>query len=135
MNSFKTVSSSKKNVTTIAITFGVMAVLALLGLTVTVGLCIFLEVILAICFLVAFIITKRAYWDVEFDGEILFIHNNGNKQTYRIDELTRTDFILKQTEAQKAKNVGDVKFKNYPFLMYDVANFAELEEYINKTFK
>ena len=135
MNSFKTVSSSKKNVITIAITFGVMAVLALLGLTVTVGLFIYLEAILAICFLVAFIITKRTYWDVEFDGEILFMHNNGNKQTYRIDELTRADFILKQTEAQKAKNVGDVKFKNYSFLMYDVENFAELEAYINNTFK
>ena len=135
MNSFKTVSSPKKNLTVMAITFAVMAVAALFGFTVTAGLVVFLEAILLICFAAGFFITKRTYWIVEFRGEILIMYNNGNKQAYQIDELTRSDFILKQTEKQKAKNVGDVKFKNYPFLMYDVESFAELEAYINNNFK
>ena len=54
MNNFKTVSSPKKNLETIAMTFAVAVVLAAYGLTVTVAFWIFLEVLLLTVFAIMF---------------------------------------------------------------------------------
>jgi hypothetical protein len=135
MNNFKTVSSPKKNLETIAMTFAVAVVLAAYGLTVTVAFWIFLEVLLLTVFAIMFFMVKKTYWVIEFHGTALVLHNNGNGQTYRIDELERSSFILKQTETQKKNNVGDVKFRDYPFLLNGVQDFKEFETYIKNNFQ
>ena len=136
MNSFKTVTSSKKNVTTIVITFAVMFALAFLALSVTVAFWLFLEIIIAAIFVVCFFMVKKTYWIIEFQDKLLILHNNGNGQTYQVDQLTLADFEFKQTEKQKASNSGNVRMVNYPlFMMYDVQNYSEFEAYVRTNFK
>lgn len=130
MKEFITVSLPKKNLITIAITFAIMAALAFFGLTVTLAFWIFLEVLIIVSFIFVFLLVKKTFWVIELHDKTLFLYNNGNGQKYRLDELTYSSFILKQTEAQKTNNCGDVKFRDYPFLMYDVQNFKEFEAYI-----
>ena len=110
--------------------------LAFLALSVTVAFWLFFEIIIAAIFAVCFFRVKKTYWIIEFQDKSLILHNNGNGQTYQVDQLTLADFDFKQTEKQKASNSGNVRMVNYPlFMMYDVQNYSEFEAYVRSNFK
>ena len=136
MNSFKTQTSSKRKIQSLAITFAIMFAIAFLALTVTLALWIFLESILLITGAIALFAVKKAYWIIEFNDTILTMYDHGTGRVYQIDELTCSSFILKQTEAQKKNDTGDAKLRDYPlFNMYDVQNFSGFEAYIRNNFR
>ena len=91
---FQTISSSKKNVKTMLITWACLSAAALLGLLVSAAVCIFIEVIMLFVFLFMIMLVAKARWLLEFEGKILTITNLANQQQYYFDDLTAKDMLV-----------------------------------------
>lgn len=132
---FQTVSSSKKNVNTMLITWACLSAAALLGLLVSVAVCIFMEVIMLFVFLFMIMLVAKTRWLLEFEGKLLTITNLANQQQYYFDDLTAKDFIITQTPSQKEKNSAHLKIMGSSAVFHDVQNISELNAYIASHFE
>ena len=132
---FQTISSSKKNVKTMLITWACLSAAALLGLLVSLAVCIFIEVIMLFVFLFMIVLVAKARWLLEFEGKILTITNLANQQQYYFDDLTAKDFIITQTPSQKEKNCAHLKILGSSAVFNDVQNISELNAYITSHFE
>lgn len=134
MNSFKTRSRAKRNVLTVIFTFIPLFALAFLGLKVAVVTWLFFEGVLALVFCICLLLVAKTHWEIEFRDAHILLYNTGNHQSYSLDDLTRSDLIIKQSDAQKQKNTCDLTFKDMPFRLYDVACHNEMVTYIQEHF-
>ena len=134
-NKFQTMSSSRKSVKTVFITWVVMAVAALFALKITVIACIFLEVIILFTCLFCAVLTSKTKWKLSFDGTVLTMTNTANHRQFCLENLKHSDFLFLQKENQESKNCGDLKIVGFAAAgIYDVQNFSELKAYIDRNF-
>jgi hypothetical protein len=131
---FRTVSSSKKNLIAGLITWVILSLAGLYGLTIAVITCLFFEGVIFLCCAVALIVTVRTKWILDFKGADLVITNTGNRRSYGFDRLTREDFVFTQSARQKAKNRGHLKIRGSSAVFNDVKDFEELKAYIQEHF-
>jgi len=132
MNSFKTRSSARKAVLIVICAYIPMFLLAFLGLKVTVVTWLYLECMLLLAFAFCLYIVSKTHWEIELQGSDINLVNTGNRQSYRFENLSQSDLILKQSEAQKRNNRCDLAIQNAPFRMYDVACHREMAAYIRE---
>ena len=132
MNSFKTRSSARKSVLTIVYTFILLFLLAFLGLTITVAAWIFFEGILLFVFAFCLFLVARTHWEIEFQGNTLYLYNTGNRQQYRIESLTQSALLIKQTQKQKSNNTADLLIADTTLRLYDVQNCSDLLTYVRE---
>ena len=130
MNSFQTRSSARKSILTMVYTFVPLFALAFLGLKIAVATWLFFEGILALTFCFCLFLVSRTHWEIECKGSSMLLYNTGNRQSYRLDNLTQADLSIRQSAAQEKKNCCDLKIKDTPFGIYDVAHHKELAAYI-----
>lgn len=132
MNTFKTRSSARKNVMTVIITFLCLFALAFLGLKIAVVTWLFFETVLLLTFAFCMFLVARSHWEMEFRGCDLMLYSTGNRQSYYVEDLTRADLMIKQTEKQKAKNTCDLQIRNAPFVICDVKDHSGMWTYIQE---
>lgn len=132
MNSFTTRSSARKNVHTMVFTFIPLFALAFFGLKINLTAWLFFEGILVLTFCFCLFLVAKTHWEIEFKGNHVFLYNTGNRQSYRVENLSGSDLLIKQTDAQKRKNLCDLKIKNTPFAIYDIERHNELAAYIQE---
>ncbi len=134
-NSFKTFSSSKKNISVMLIVWLALSVAAGFGLAVSVAVFIYLETLLAFCFLFMILLVSKTKWMLVFENDILVIVNMANSKQYLLDGLVRESFVFSQSKHQKSKNCGDLKIVGCPAVFNDVKNIKELMTYVYNNFK
>lgn len=134
MNSFVTRSTARKSVRTMVCTFLPLLALAFLGLKVAVATWLFFEIVLLVVFGFCLLLTARTHWEIRFENDEVMIYNTGNRQSYVFDQLKQSDFHIKQSDKQKAKNACDMKLADSVFVFYDVQSCREMREYIQKNF-
>lgn len=134
MNTFNTRSTAEKSVRTTVFTFLPMFALAFLGLRVAVVTWLFLEGVLLLTFLFCLVISGKTHWEIQFEGDKVLVYNTGNRQSYVFEQLTQSDFHIRQTEKQAAKNTCDMKLEDAPFAFNDVQNCREMRAYIQENF-
>ena len=134
MNSFVTQSTARKSVLTMVCTFLPLFALAFLGLKVAVATWLFFEIVLLVVFGFCLLLTARTHWEIRFENDEVMIYNTGNRQSYVFDQLKQSDFHIKQSDKQKAKNACDMKLADSVFVFYDVQSCREMREYIQKNF-
>lgn len=132
MNSFKTRSSARKSVLTIVYTFIPLFLLAFLGLTITVAAWIFFEVILLFAFAFCLFWVSKTHWEIEFQGNTVYLYNTGNRQQYCIENLTQSSLLIKQTQKQKSNNAADLLIGDTTLRLYDVQNCSDLLTYVRE---
>ncbi len=132
MNTFTTRSSVRKSVLTTVYTFILLFLLAFLGLTITVAAWIFFEGILLFVFAFCLFLVSRTHWEIEFRGNTVYLYNTGNRQQYRIENLTQSALLIKQTPKQTANNTADLFITDTPLRMYDVQNCSDLLTYVRE---
>ena len=131
---FQTASTASRNVKTIVISCIVMGVLACLGLLVSIALFIFLEAIVLISCIIMVLTVSRVKWKMDFSGTCLTITNMATNQQYELCDLKHSDFVFKQSEAQKVKNCAHLKIVGSSAVFNDVQHFVELKAYIDQNF-
>ena len=134
MHTFQTRSTSEKAVRTTVFTFIPIFALAFLGLRVAVITWLFLEGILLLTFLFCLALTAKTHWEIRFEAGNVLVYNTGNRQSYVFEQLRQSDFHIRQTEKQKAKNTCDMKLEDAPFAFCDVQNHREMMAYILENF-
>ena len=134
MNTFKTRSSSRKNVITVICTFLPMMLLACLGLKVAVATWIFLEAVLLLTGGFCLLLVARTRWEIVFQGGTIHLYNTGNRQSYCVENLTRSELLIKQSASQKGRDCCDLVIVDCPFRMYDVQKCEALRRYIGQNF-
>ena len=134
MDSFRTRSTAHKSVLTIIYTFIPMFALAFLGLKVAVATWLFFEVILLVVFGFCMFLTAKTHWEIQFENGKVLIYNTGNRQSYIFEQLKQSDFHIKQSDRQKAKNACDMRIEDSVFVFYDVQSCQEMLAYIQKNF-
>ena len=134
MNTFQTHSTAEKSVRTMIYTFLPMFALAFLGLRVAVVTWLFLEGMLLLVFAFCLILTAKTHWEIQFKEDKVLVYNTGNRQSYVFEQLTQSDFHIRQTEKQAAKNTCDMKLEDAPFAFNDVQNCREMQAYIRNHF-
>lgn len=134
MNSFTTRSTAEKSIRITIYTFIPMFVLAFWGLKVAVVTWLFIEGILLFTFAFCLILTARTHWEIQFQGDKILVYNTGNRQSYVFEQLKQSDFHIKQTEKQKAKNTCDMRLEDSMFGFYDVQSCQEMLAYIQENF-
>ena len=132
MNSFQTCSTARKSVITIIFTFIPMFALAFLGLKIAVITWLFFEGVLLFSFGLCMFFVTKTHWEIEFQNNNIILLNSGNHQSYYLENLIRSDIIIKQSKAQIRKNRCDIKIKNTPFGIYDVKHHNEMLKYIQE---
>ena len=134
MSSFKTRSTARKSVLTVIYTFIPLFALAFLGLKVAVATWLFFEIILLLVFGFCLLLTCKTYWEIQFKNDQVLVYNTGNRQSYIFEQLKQSDFHIKQSENQKARNSCDMKLEDSIFVFYDVQSCQEMLAYIQKNF-
>ena len=134
MSSFKTRSTAHKSVLTVIYTFIPLFALAFLGLKVAVATWLFFEIILLLVFGFCLLLTCKTYWEIQFKNDQVLVYNTGNRQSYIFEQLKQSDFHIKQSENQKARNSCDMKLEDSIFVFYDVQSCQEMLAYIQKNF-
>ena len=134
MHAFKTRSTAEKSVRTMIFTFIPMFALAFFGLKVAVATWLFLEGILLVAFAVCLILSAKTHWEIQFENDKVLVYNTGNRQSYVFERLKQSDFHIKQSEKQKAKNTCDMKLEDSIFVFYDVQACQEMLAYIRENF-
>ena len=134
MNSFRTRSTARKNILTVVFTCIAMMLLAFLGLKISPVTWLFFEGIVLLTMGFCLIITARTHWEIEFQENNILLLNTGNRQSFCLRNLRRSDLTIKQTRQQKARNSCDLKIADAPFGIYDVMQCDELRTYIQQKF-
>ena len=134
MNSFKTRSTARKSVLTVICTYIPMFALAFLGLKVAVSTWLFLEMILLLTFGATLLLSAKTHWEIQFENDKVLVYNTGNRQSYVFEQLRQSDFHIKQSEKQKAKNACDMKLEDAAFIFSDVQSCREMLAYIQENF-
>lgn len=134
MHTFRTRSTSGKNTRVVIFTFIPLLALAFLGLKIAVITWVFFEVFLLFMLGICLFIVGRTHWEIEFRDDTISVYNTGNRQNFVITDLKQSDFIIKQSKKQKAKNTCDMKIANMMFLFYDVQSYQEMWAYIQANF-
>ena len=134
MNRFKTRSTARKSVLTITYTFIPMFALAFLGLKVAVATWLFFEIILLLTFGFTLFLSAKTHWEIQFENDKVLVYNTGNRQSYIFEQLRQSDFHIKQSEKQKAKNACDMKLEDAVFVFSDVQSCQEMLAYIRDNF-
>ena len=132
MNSFQTCSTARKSVITIIFTYIPMFALAFLGLRIAVITWLFFEGVLLFAFGLCMFSVTKTHWEIEFQNNNIILLNSGNHQSYYLENLIRSDIIIKQSKAQITKNRCDIKIKDTPFGIYDVKRHNEMLKYIQE---
>ncbi len=131
---FQTVSSAKKNMLVIVVLWAVLSVAALFGLCISLITCALFEFLVLFTCLFLFILVSETKWVLDFENATLTLTNTANHRQYRIEELRQNDFIFSQNARQAAKNCGQLKIKDMPFVFNDVKDFEEMKAYIRAHF-
>jgi hypothetical protein len=134
MSSFKTRSTARKSVLTVIYTFIPLFALAFLGLKVAVATWLFFEIILLLVFGFCLLLTGKTHWEIQFKNDQVLVYNTGNRQSYIFEHLKQSDFHIKQSGKQKARNSCDMKLEDSIFVFYDVQSCQEMLVYIQKNF-
>ena len=134
MHSFKTCSTAEKNIRVIILTYIPLFALAFFGLKIAVVTWLFFEVFLLISFLFCLFLVSRTHWEIAFNDDTIVVYNTGNRQSYVLTELKQSDFIIKQSEKQKAKNTCDMRIANMVFVFNDVQSYQQMWSYIQDNF-
>ncbi len=134
MNRFKTRSTARKSVLTVTYTFIPMFALAFLGLKVAVATWLFFEIILLLTFGFTLFLSAKTHWEIQFENDKVLVYNTGNRQSYIFEQLRQSDFHIKQSEKQKAKNTCDMKLEDAIFVFSDVQSCQEMLAYIQENF-
>ena len=134
MQTFKTRSTAEKSVRTTVFTFIPMFALAFLGLRVAVATWLFLEAMLLLVFAFCLLLTARTHWEIQFENNTVLVYNTGNRQSYVFEQLRQSDFHIRQSEKQKAKNTCDMKLEDAIFGFFDVQNCKEMMAYVRENF-
>lgn len=134
MHTFKTRSTSEKSVRTIIYTCIPMLALAFLGLKISLIAWLFFEGILLSTFAFCLLLTAKTHWEIEFKNDSILVYNTGNRRSYVFDQLSQSDFIIKQSEKQKAKNTCDMWIADAPFVFSDVQSYRQMISYIQENF-
>ena len=132
MTSFKTQSSSRRNVLTVVYTFLPMFALAFLGLRVAVVTWLFFEIILLLTFGYCMLLSGRTYFEMAFQGDRIVMYNRGNRQSYEFTDLTQKDFLIRQSAKQKTRNTCDMQIRDCMFRFNDVENCSQLLAYLQE---
>lgn len=134
MNTFHTRSSPKKMIQTVLCTGLLMAALAFLGLKVAVVTWLYFEgmVILTVGFCLA--IVAKTHWEIRFEDSRILLYNTGNRRSYVVEDIPRSDLMITQTKGQKEKNTCDLQIRGTVFRFYDVESCREMGEYIRRNF-
>lgn len=132
--SFHTESSARKNQLVILCVFIILALLSLFGLKIALITCLYFEGMTLLCFIICFVLVSKTRWLLDFQDNVLILTNTANHNQYRLDDLTVSDFHLKQTAVQMKANRCDLTLANLPFRLYDVKNYEELKAYITSTY-
>ena len=133
-NQFETISSAQRNVRAVLIAWLAMALLALLGLKVSIVTWVFFEGMVAISCLAGLFLTAKGKWRMRFEGTLLTITNTANHSQYYLNDLKKSDFIFSQSSAQKKKNCAHLKIVGSSAVFNDVQNFEELKAYLDQNF-
>ena len=132
---FQTSSLPNKNRNILLQVWLTLAILALLGILISVPVFLYFEALLAFSFLLSLFLVSKTRWILVFENDKLTVINTGNRLRYFSETLTRSDFSITQTAAQRAKNRGDLKITGCPARLYDVQNIEELQIYLHQNFK
>ena len=89
---------------------------------------------LLLVFVFCLILTARNHWEIQFENDKVLVYNTGNRQSYVFEQLRQSDFHIKRTEKQKAKNTCDMKLEDAVFNFYDVQNCKEMMDYVRENF-
>lgn len=134
MHTFKTRSTSEKSVRTIIYTCIPMLALAFLGLKISIIAWLFFEGILLFTFAFCLLLSTTSHWEIEFRNNCVYLYNTGNRKSFVLDQLTQSDFIIKQNEKQKTKNTCDMRIADTPFVFSDVQSYQQMQSYIQENF-
>lgn len=134
MHTFKTRSTSEKSVRTIIYTCIPMLALAFLGLKISIIAWLFFEGILLFTFAFCLLLSTTTHWEIEFRNNCVHLYNTGNRKSFVLDQLTQSDFIIKQNEKQKTKNTCDMRIADTPFVLSDVQSYQQMQSYIQENF-
>ena len=132
---FQTSSLPNKNRNILLQVWLTLAILSLLGILISVPVFLYFEALLAFSFLLSLFLVSKTRWILVFENDKLTVINTGNRLRYFSETLTRSDFSITQTAAQRAKNRGDLKITGCPARLYDVQNIEELQVYLYQNFK
>ena len=132
---FQTSSLPNKNRNILLQVWLTLAILSLLGILISVPVFLYFEALLAFSFLLSLFLVSKTRWILVFENDKLTVINTGNRLRYFSETLTRSDFSITQTAAQRAKNRGDLKITGCPARLYDVQNIEELQIYLHQNFK
>ena len=103
MHFFKTHSSPRKSVLIVICTFIPLFLLAFWGLKIAVITWLYFEAVLLLTFVFCLFLVSRTHWEIEFQDNNINLVNTGNHHSYRIEALSQSDLIIRQTEKQKRK--------------------------------
>lgn len=134
-NRFETRSHPEKNVLSVCATWLFMALLSFGALRVTVNLFIFLESILFLTCGIMALFVSRVYWLLKFVDDTLYLENSLTHKSFRIYDVPASDFVIRQSKKQLAKDRCDIKIKDTVFAIYDADCASELQKYISENFK
>ena len=132
MHFFKTHSSPRKSVLIVICTFIPLFLLAFWGLKIAVITWLYFEAVLLLTFVFCLFLVSRTHWEIEFQDNNINLVNTGNHHSYRIEALSQSDLIIRQTEKQKHRNSCDLEIANTPFQIYDVKRCKKLLLYIQE---
>ena len=118
------------------VVLGVFTCIAALGLTVTWQFFVFLECLILIGGCVSFFAKKYSKEDCEFrfEGDVLLIRNRVNGEVYEVKNTPACDFILNQSEKEKAKDLCTLTIRRTILVYGGVKHCSQLRQYIEENF-
>lgn len=120
-----------------AIIFIVLSLLACLGFLIAWQTFIFFEGIVLVSCIVAMFSKKRNNnnFELHFENDHLYIMNRTTGKTFEVFDIPASDFVITQTEKEKAANYCSLLIKNTVFAFGGIKNCSELKEYISQNYK
>ena len=114
---------------------GTMA-LSLLGLIVSPGLVVMLEITQLFCLGIIYYTTlRKCSWRLFFENDQLTLTNLTTGQTFSVWDIPASDIVIKQSEKEKELDYGFVTIKDTVFGFHGVRNCNALREYIKENYR
>ncbi len=93
---------------------------------------VFFEAIILIATIATYVTGMRTcqQYVLRFEGDRLYITNQKTQETHVVYDVLSTDFLITQTEKEKATDYCSLMIKNTVFGFAGVQNYRQLKEYI-----
>jgi hypothetical protein len=110
--------------------------LSLLGLIVSPGLVVMLEITQLFCLGIIYYTTlRKCSWRLFFENDQLTLTNLTTGQTFSVWDIPASDIVIKQSEKEKELDYGFVTIKDTVFGFHGVRNCNALREYIKENYR